>query len=62
MSEREPPPPQIGPRGESGMTSTQKNWMTLFVGCLSGLGAVLGVLTIIVVALVGLVLFTCSIR
>jgi hypothetical protein len=62
MSEQDPPPPQVGPRGESGMTSTQKNWMTLFVGCLSGLGAVIGVVALIGLTLVGLVLFTCSIR
>ena len=62
MSDREPPPPQVGPRGESGMTSTQKNWTTLFVGCLSGLGAVVGVIALLALALVGLVLFTCSIR
>jgi hypothetical protein len=44
------------------MSSTQKNWMTLFVGCLSGLGAVVGVVALLALALVGLVLFTCSIR
>jgi hypothetical protein len=62
MSDREPPPPQVGPRGESGMTSSQKNWMTLFVGCLTGLGAVIGVVSLVAIALVGLVFFTCAIR
>jgi hypothetical protein len=62
MSDREPPPPQVGPRGEAGLSSTQKNWTTLLVGCLSGLGAVIGVVALLGLALVGLVLFTCSIR
>ena len=62
MSDREPPPTQVGPRGESGASSARKNWTTLLVGCLSGLGAVIGVVAILALALVGLVLFTCSIR
>jgi hypothetical protein len=58
----DPPPPQVGPRGEPGLSPAQKNWATLFVGCLSGLGMVLGVVFLVGLALVGLVLFTCSIR
>ncbi len=62
MSESEPPAPQVGPRGESGMTSSQKNGTTLLVGCLSGVGAVIGVVSLIALALVGLVLFTCAVH
>lgn len=62
MSDREPPARQVGPRGESGMSSDQKNATTLFVGCLSGLGAVIAVVGLLSLVLVGLVLFTCGMR
>ncbi len=62
MSEREPPQRQVGPRGEAGMSAAQKNWVTLLVGCFSGLGAIVAIVGFLGLVLVGLVIFTCGIR
>lgn len=61
MNDQDPPPPQVGPRGEpSPGTSGQNTWLAIAGGCLGGIGIALAGLAIVSVVLLGLVIYTCG--